>query len=100
VIASIAKDLLMMETKNMQPAKAFYDDVARFPIETPDSPKRKEVNLTVGEEEWINPKVFKKLPLLAVINGNLERLNKTEPLPPEFDEILARRMNFSRTLDP
>jgi hypothetical protein len=99
-MADIAKDLLMMETKNMQTAKAFYDGVARFPIETPGSPKRKEVNLTASEEEWVNLKVFKKLSLIAVINGNLERLNKTEPLPPEFDEILARRMNFSRTPDP
>jgi hypothetical protein len=87
----------MVETKNTQTVKAFYDGAALFPIETLRIPKGKVVNLTINGEEEIKAKVAKKLARLAVINGNLERLNKAEPLSPEFDEILARRMNFSRT---
>jgi hypothetical protein len=33
------------------------------------------------------------------ITNDLEKLNETEPLPLEFDEILARRVNFTRELD-
>jgi hypothetical protein len=49
--------------------------------------------------ENINPEIAKKLARLASINNNFEKLNETEPLPPEFDEILAQRVNFSRKLD-
>ena len=83
----------------MQTVKAFYDGAALFPVETLNIPQGKLVNLTINGEEEIPAKVEKQLARLAVINGNLERLNKTEPLPPEFDEILARRMNFSGTPD-
>jgi len=33
------------------------------------------------------PEIARKLAQIAYINGNLEKLNETEPLPPEFDEI-------------
>jgi hypothetical protein len=83
----------------MQTVKAYYDGITLFPIETLDIPKGRVVNLTINEEEKLNPTVARKLAQLAVINGNLERLNETEPLPPEFDEILAQRVNFSRDID-
>jgi hypothetical protein len=83
----------------MQTIKAYYDGTTLFPIETLDIPKGKVVNITINGEEAINPKVAGKLAQIAIINGNLERLNETEPLPPEFDEILAQRTNFSRALD-
>jgi hypothetical protein len=83
----------------MQTVKAYYDGITLFPIESLNIPKGKVVNLTINGEEALNPKTAEKLARLAVINGNLERLNVTEPLPPEFDEILAQRINFSRELD-
>jgi hypothetical protein len=83
----------------MQTVKAYYDGITLFPIETLDIPKGRVVNLTINEEEKLNPAVARKLAQLAVINGNLERLDETEPLPPEFDEILAQRVNFSRDID-
>jgi hypothetical protein len=79
--------------------KAYYDGAMLFPIETLNIPKGKVVSLTINGEEAIDPGVARKLAQLTIINGNLERLNETDPLPPEFDEILARRMNFSRVLD-
>ena len=56
------------------------------------------VNLTIDEEETPSPEIARKLAQLY-INGNLEKLNETEPLPPEFDDILAQRVNFAKTLD-
>lgn len=58
------------------------------------------VKLTINnEEEAPTPEIAKKLVQLVCITNDLEKLNETEPLPPEFDEILARRVNFTRELD-
>jgi hypothetical protein len=80
----------------MQTVTAYYDGTTLFPIEALDIPRGKVVNLTINGEAALSPKIAGKLARLAIINSNLEQLNKTEPLPPEFDEILAHRVNFSR----
>ena len=51
-------------------------------------------SLTIARQERASPEIARKLAQLACINSNLEELNETEPLPPEFDEILAHRVNF------
>ena len=79
----------------MPAVKAYYDGITFFPIETLNIPKGKVVNLTIIEEENPSPEVAQKLAQLAYINNNLRKLNETEPLPPEFDEILAQRVNFN-----
>jgi hypothetical protein len=83
----------------MQTIKAYYDGATLFPIETLDIPRGKVVNLTINGEESLSPDIARKLARLSVINSRLKRLNENEPLPPEFDEILAQRINFSRALD-
>jgi hypothetical protein len=82
----------------MSTVKAYYDGVTFFPIEILNIPIGRVVNLTIEEEETPNPEIAKKLAQLACINSNLERLNESEPLPHEFDEILSQRINFARTL--
>ena len=54
--------------------------------------------LAMSDEEVPSPEIARKFAQLAHINSNLEKLNETEPLPPEFDDILARRINFAGTL--
>ncbi|MCL2809432.1 MAG: hypothetical protein FWD24_05125 [Treponema sp.] len=83
----------------MPVVKAYYDGTTFFPIETLRIPIGKVVNLTIIEEDVQNPEIIKKLAQLACINNNLEKLNETEPLPAEFDDILSQRVNFSRTLE-
>ena len=83
----------------MSTVKAYYDGITFFPIETLNIPRGKVVNLTIDEEETPSPEIARKLAQLAYINGNLEALNETEPLPPEFDAILTQRVNFTRILD-
>ncbi|GMO43719.1 MAG: hypothetical protein Pg6C_05510 [Treponemataceae bacterium] len=46
-----------------------------------------------------NPESARKLALLAQINSSLEKLNETEPLPPEFDEMLSRRVGFAKEIE-
>jgi len=83
----------------MSTVKAYYDGITFFPIEVLDIPTGRVVSLTIDEEETPSHEIARKLAQLAYINGNLEKLNETEPLPPEFDDILAQRVNFTRTLD-
>jgi hypothetical protein len=83
----------------MSTVKAYYNGVTFFPIETLNIPVGQVVSLTIDEEGTPSPEIAKKLAQLAYINSNLEKLNETEPLPPEFDDILAQRINFTRVLD-
>ena len=83
----------------MPTVKAYYDGTTFFPIETLNIHKGKVVNLTIGEEETPSPEIARKLAQLTYINSNLEKLNETEPLSPEFDEIMAQRINITRVLD-
>ena len=83
----------------MSSVKAYYDGITFFPIEILNIPTGRVVNLTIDEEDNPSPEIAKKLAQLTYINSNLEKLNETEPLPLEFDEILAQRVNFSRVFD-
>jgi len=82
----------------MSTVKAYYDGTMFFPIEALNIPMGRVVSLTIDEEDTPSPETARKLAQLACINDNLEKLNETEPLPPEFDEILAQRINFTREL--
>ena len=82
----------------MSTVKAYYDGTTFFPIETLDIPKGKVVNITINQEENISSEIAQKLARLAYINNNLEKLNETEPLPPEFDEIMSQRIKFTKAL--
>ncbi|MDR2966284.1 MAG: hypothetical protein LBU88_10995 [Treponema sp.] len=83
----------------MSTVKAYYNGTTFFPIEALDIPTGQIVNLTIENEDTPNPEAAKKLAQLACINSNLEKLNETEPLLSKFDEILAQRVNFARTLE-
>ena len=83
----------------MSTVKAYYDGITFFPIDSPNVPSGKVVNLTITEEESPSPEIAQKLAQLSCLNSNLEKLNEIEPLPPEFDEILAQRINFARVVD-
>jgi hypothetical protein len=83
----------------MSTVRAYFDGTTFFPIETLNLPVGKVVNLTINEENTPTPEIALKLAQLARINNNFEKLNESEPLSPEFDEILAQRVNFTRTLE-
>jgi hypothetical protein len=83
----------------MSTVKAYYDGNTFFPIEALNIPIGRVVSLTIEDEDTPNPEVARKLAQLAYINSNLEKLNESEPLTPEFDEILSQRVNLTRTLE-
>jgi hypothetical protein len=81
----------------MSTVKAYYGDTTFFPIEAPNVPIGKVVNLTINEEDSPSPEIARKIAQLVQINNNLEKLNESEPLPLEFDKILSQRVNFAGT---
>ena len=83
----------------MTAVKAYYNGATFFPIEALNFPTGKVVRLTIVEEEVPSPEIAQKLAQLAYINSNFQKLNETEPLSSEFDDILSQRVNFSRQLD-
>jgi len=82
----------------MSTVKAYYDGTTFFPIETLNIPMGRVVNLTIDEEDILSSEIARKLAQLSCINDNLKKLNETEPLPSEFDEILTQRINLTREL--
>ena len=50
------------------------------------------VNTALSEKQ-------KKLAAFRQLTQEVKELARTDPLPPEFDEILAQRVNFGRVLD-
>jgi len=83
----------------MSTVKAYYDGITFFPIETLNLPTGRVVNLTIDEGNTPSAEIAQKLAMLASINSNLEKLNDLEPLPSEFDDIMAQRVHFARELD-
>ena len=82
----------------MSTVKAYYDGTTFFPIEAINFPTGRVVSLSITEENTPSPEIAKKLAQLAFINDNFVKLNEIEPLSPEFEKILANRINFTREL--
>ena len=79
----------------MSSVKAFYDGSAFVPIESVNIPKGIIVNLSFLQDETINSKNVEKLAAFRQLTKEIREINKSEPLPQEFDEILANRVNFT-----
>ena len=50
-------------------------------------------------ERCFEQKAAERLAEFRKLTGEIHELNQTEPLPPEYDEMLKKRVNFSRNLD-
>jgi predicted DNA-binding antitoxin AbrB/MazE fold protein len=78
----------------MVAVKAVYDGNVFIPEKPCEIVRGSEVSLTI---ETINTGIYekqKKLVALKQLSQELIDLNKTDPLPPEFDEILSQRVHF------
>ena len=67
----------------------------RFIPDKPVSiPQKTKVVLTFEEEDSPSTEIARKLKAFRQLTEEVKESNKTEPLPPEFDEILSQRMQF------
>lgn len=83
----------------MSIVKAYFDGLAFVPIGPVSISKGKIVNLSIEHEGTITPENIERLKAFRELTNEIREINKTEPLPREFDEILADRIDFTRDLD-
>jgi predicted DNA-binding antitoxin AbrB/MazE fold protein len=81
----------------MTVVSAYYNGTAFVPIEPISLKKGAVVKVMVTQNE--DSLIAKKLAALHRITRNLQELNETEPLPPEFDDIIAQRLDLGREIN-
>jgi hypothetical protein len=79
--------------------KAYYDGTAFVPMNPLNIQPGKVFMLSVLQEEILSADIAKKIMAFKHITNNLRKLNETEPLPPEFDEILSHRVHFNTEIN-
>ena len=79
--------------------KAYYDGSAFVPIGFVPLEKGRVVNLSIVQEDAVQPQNMEKVTAFRQLTNDLREINKSEPLPQEFDDILASRADFTRKLD-
>ena len=82
----------------MSTVKAYYDGVCFIPIEPVNMQKGLVVSLQFATEDTAETRIAAKLAEFRQLTNEIHKTNKTEPLPPVFDEILGNRVNFTREL--
>jgi predicted DNA-binding antitoxin AbrB/MazE fold protein len=78
--------------------RAYYDGAAFVPIEPCEMPKGTTVRLSIVREAVSEEETTHKLAVFECITENLRELDDIEPLPMDFDEIMSKRVNFSRDI--
>jgi predicted DNA-binding antitoxin AbrB/MazE fold protein len=74
--------------------RAVYDGNVFIPEKPCEIIKGSEVNLTIETITTGYYEKQKKLAALRQLSRDLIELNETDPLPPEFDEILSQRVHL------
>jgi predicted DNA-binding antitoxin AbrB/MazE fold protein len=75
----------------MTAVQAVYDGRVFIPEKPCEITSGSKVTLTI---EPINTGFTDKLAAFRKLTEEIIELNKTDPLPPEFDEILSQRLQF------
>jgi hypothetical protein len=79
--------------------QAYYNGTSFVPVKPLEIPTGKMFQISIQEEKTPPDDLSKKLAELRKITNNLHQLNTTEPLPPEFDEILSQRIHFKENIN-
>ena len=58
-----------------------------------------ELHEQAGRVESADERIARRLAVFRRITNNIRELNDTEPLPPEFDDMLSNRVSFESELD-
>ena len=74
--------------------KAYYNGSVFVPMKPVDIQTGQIFRLSISSESTPPADTTKRLAAFRQITGNLRKINGTEPLPAEFDEILSQRICF------
>ena len=78
----------------MTAIRAIYDGRVFIPEKPCKITEGTEVTLTIKTINAGTSEKEKKLAAFRQLTREITELNKTDPLPPEFDEILSQRVQF------
>ena len=78
----------------MTAVQALYDGKVFIPEEPCEISIGSKVNLTIEPIAAEFTERQKKLAAFRQLSKEVTALSKTDPLPPEFDEILSQRLRF------
>jgi predicted DNA-binding antitoxin AbrB/MazE fold protein len=78
----------------MTAVQAIYDGQVFIPERPCDIIRGSKVTLTISSVINSISEKQKKLAAFRKLTNEVNELNKTDPLPPEFDEILSQKLNF------
>jgi predicted DNA-binding antitoxin AbrB/MazE fold protein len=78
----------------MTAIRAIYDGKVFIPEKPCEITEGSEVTLTIKTINAGSSEKDKKLAAFRQLTREINELNKTDPLPPEFDEILSQRVQF------
>jgi len=79
---------------NMTAVQAVYDGKVFIPEEPCDISSGSKVTFTIEAVNNSNSEKQNRLTAFRKLTGELNEINKTDPLPREFDDILSHRVNF------
>jgi hypothetical protein len=79
----------------VQAYEGYFRDGQFFPLGEAVMPEGMRVIVTVLDESRDNVSQRQK----AALARFRENVRNSEPLPPEFDELMSRRVNITRELD-
>jgi predicted DNA-binding antitoxin AbrB/MazE fold protein len=74
--------------------QAIYDGKVFIPEKPCDITRGSKVKLTIETVDPSHSGVQKKLAAFRQLTNEIKEINKTDPLPQEFDEILIQRVKF------
>jgi predicted DNA-binding antitoxin AbrB/MazE fold protein len=78
----------------MTAIRAVYDGKVFIPEKPCEIKRGSEVTLTIETVNSYFSEKQKKLAAFRKLTKEVSELNETNPLPPEFDEILSQRVRF------
>ena len=74
--------------------KAYYDGAVFVPTIPVNIQTGKVLIMSILQEESPTFHTANQIKALKQITDNLRKINDTEPLPAEFDEIISQRVHF------
>jgi hypothetical protein len=87
------------EETAMTSITAYYDGLAFVPVEPVDIAKGTVIQLSIVRDNMLEAARAERAASFRRLNNDLHELNASEPLPDDFDEILATKVSFNRELD-
>jgi len=78
----------------MSEIQAIFDGRVFIPEKPCDIISGSKVKLTIETVVLSHSEVQKKLAAFRQLTNEIKELNKTDPLPQEFDDILSQRVQF------